>query len=167
MFRDYNYNRGLSGAKQQLIKRTLVPTRLKVDQKGEYLTAQIPLKGRKVVGVLFKTKVVADEPIADYKRFFGVGAALQSSAAFVQSLNSERLESKNAVVSVNAGVNEKIYIASPVALGQIEIQYNGVAGGFNTPSVVTVTDALTAREEDYYLYESINDNLGQTQLELS
>lgn len=167
MYRKEKIDPNLAGTEYKLIKRRLVGVTMKVTSKKAYKTADIPVNGQKVVGLFVYHKRRTDEPIVVYTRYYGVGVAGQTTEAFIKSLNSEPMPTKYGEVTVNAGVGEKIYIAQPQAAGMPIIEYNGFQGGFNDPTTVNVTDPVTGAVVPYYLFESINENLGQTTLEIS
>ncbi|WPP49633.1 hypothetical protein [Catalinimonas niigatensis] len=166
MLRKTALEKSLSGTQEKLIRRRLVARRIRVESKGAYKTAYLDTDGHRVVGAYILQKVYVDQSIKAYRRYFGVGASGQSSEAFVRSLDSDLIQSKIGQVSVHADLGQHIYIAQPVEAGLPVLSYNGLQGGFNAPLTVSVSDAQTGAVMDYYLFESVNDNLGQTTIEI-
>lgn len=168
MFRQPTIERGLSGTvKKQLIKRRLLVKTLRINARNGYETVDFALNGRKVKGAYVLVKTFAGEPILTYRRFYGKGPEGETSENFVESLNSEYIQTKNGVVNVDAGALEYIYIAQPKEIGYPVIRYNGYEGGFLAPRTVSITDNTTGQTSDYYLFQSLHDNLGDTSIELS
>ncbi len=155
------------GRATRLVKRRLVGASFRISHKNAYQTLDIPINGRKVVGVYIRQKTYADKAIISHMRYYGSGASGQQSQAFILSLNSEPIFSRYGEVTVNAGAGKKIYVAQPVEAGQPIIEYNGFEGGFYSPKIISLTNPDTGAQSDYYLYESVNENLGETTLEIS
>ncbi|MDF9795343.1 hypothetical protein OKW21_000606 [Catalinimonas alkaloidigena] len=166
MLRHKVLHRTLAGGKEKETKRRLLAKRIRIESKGAYKVATMDIDGCKVVGAYIVPMVYVDQPIKTFRRFYGIGAAGQNSASFINSLNRELIQSKIGQVSVSAGLNEHIYIAQPVEAGLPLLSYGGLSGGFKSPIIVTVTDPQTGSAMDYYLFESVNDNLGQTTIEI-
>lgn len=99
--------------------------------------------------------------------YYGVGPAGSSSAAFIQTLgNSFLASSRNTTFTVTAGSTEKIYVAYPASFGAATFTIGGFTGGFLSPSTVSVTNAFGVTIS-YFLYESLNTNLGTTTVQVS
>jgi len=157
----------LEGARQVKVKRKIIPVTVNLNHRGAYRTFDVNISNYKVVGVMTMSRIFTDQPMPIYRRFFGVGAAGQTSEAFIESLANQIIQSTYATINVNAGAGQKIYYAQPVAVGKANIRYNGIMGGFKAPVTVSITDNVTGAVEDHYLYESVNENLGETELEIS
>lgn len=93
------------------------------------------------------------------KFYTGVGTAGQTSSAFIQSLTGVLQTYKNGNYLITAGAGQKVYIAYRAAYGTSQFLIGGFNGGFNAPTTVSVTNAH-GFTENYYLYESVNQNLG-------
>jgi hypothetical protein len=165
--RKLQLGRSLNGPEELLIKRRLVPVRLRISQKGVYRKLQVSTRGQKVIGIIISQRLLPDMPMAAYYRYYGVGGTGQTSEAFIKSLTRQEIRTKVGQAYINAGVGEKVYIAQPVRLGIPVIRYNDVEGGFFAATVVSVTNDTTQHTEDYFLYESVNVNLGSLTFELS
>ena len=166
MLRQAALNDSLAGTQVKVIRRRLIPTTLVVRSVGVSKQVDVPIYQHKVVGALILQRVYPDQPIIVYRRFSGVGAAGESGEAFVESLDNVIITTRRGRVSVTAGPDEYIYVAVPVSGGLVTIRYNGYEGGFKAPRTESITDDLTNAPVDYYLYESVNDNLGNVTLEI-
>jgi hypothetical protein len=97
------------------------------------------------------------------KNYYGVGAAGQSSAAFIQGLSGSFLATarQTTFISPNAGPSQKIYYAHRTGFGiaaPTNFIVGGFAGGFSaTNTSVSVTNGFGVTDT-YVIYES--DNLG-------
>lgn len=98
--------------------------------------------------------------------YWGVAAEPESyDSTFIQTLDSELLETKEKTFIVNALDNEYIYFAIPVSYGEAIAYVGGFEGGFETPQQITVTNEYNST--DYYLYRSTNPKLGNTTVVVS
>lgn len=68
--------------------------------------------------------------------------------------------------SVSPGIGQYIVYAYPTRLGLGSFSSNGFQGGFNDPETVSITNA-NGFTENYYVYASINSNLGTTNVVVS
>ena len=94
--------------------------------------------------------------------YWGVGSAGGATEAFIKALAGHELAgSKSKTFTVNAGVGQKIYYAFRAAFGTATFFVSGFEGGFLAPHTIPVTNAHGVME-NYYLYESVNPNLGVT-----
>jgi hypothetical protein len=94
---------------------------------------------------------------------WGVGAAGQTGASFINALGSSALAGSRAgTFSATPGSTQKIYYACPTAYGTASFSVGGFSGGFTrTQTGVSVTNSLGVTMT-YDLYESDNLNLGAT-----
>jgi hypothetical protein len=98
--------------------------------------------------------------------YWGVASEPESyDSAFVQTLDSELLETREKTFTVNALDNEYIYFAIPVSYGKAIISVNGFTNGFEDPQQIMVTNEYNST--NYYLYRSTNPNLGETTVVVS
>ncbi len=96
------------------------------------------------------------------KVYFGVGAAGQSSEAFIKSLTGSLATSKNRTFTVTAGAADKIYYAYRSAFGDATFNVGGFEGGFfKVSGSISVTNDF-GFTENFTLYESDNVGLGTT-----
>ncbi len=97
------------------------------------------------------------------RRFWGVSTVSGSyTEADVEGLAGTELS--NSVVktfSVSPGSGQYIVWSSPSRLGPIEFFVGGFPGGFLGPETVSITNA-SGYTENYYVYHSVNSNLGST-----
>lgn len=166
MLREFALNDSLSGTEVKVIRRRLLSHTVAVRSVGASKQLDIPVFEQKVVGALILQRVYPDQPITVYRRFSGVGTAGQTGEAFIEGLDNRIITSRRGRVTVTAGPNEHVYVAVPVSAGLVSIRYNGYEGGFKAPRTETITDDLTGASVDYYLYESVNDNLGTVTLDV-
>jgi len=94
-------------------------------------------------------------------RYWGVSTKVSGFlAADITGLaNSEVSNSKAKSFTVVAGSGEYIVFAYPKRLGTAVFTAGGFEGGFNPPETVSITNSL-GYTEDYYVYSSVNSNLG-------
>jgi hypothetical protein len=96
------------------------------------------------------------------KVYFGVGAAGQSSEAFIKSLTGTLATTRNRTFTVTAGASEKIYYAYRSAYGDATFTVGGFEGGFfKVSGAISITNDF-GFTENYTLYESDNLGLGTT-----
>lgn len=96
------------------------------------------------------------------KLYHGVGAAGQTTAAFILSLTGALGTSRVTTFTDTAGSTQKIYFACRAAYGTPSFTVGGFSGGFTLVSstiAVTNTQGIT---ENYQLWESDNLGLGTT-----
>lgn len=99
--------------------------------------------------------------------YYGVGAAGQSSAAFIQGLTGVLNNTRGMGFSVNAGPTDKVYFACRSAYGGASFSVGGFTGGFSLVSnTISVTNTY-GFTENYELYESDNLNLGSITVSVS
>jgi hypothetical protein len=97
------------------------------------------------------------------RRWYGVSTV---SSGFTES-NVEALasfdltNSKANTFSVSPTTGEYIVYAYPTRLGTATFTVGGFEGGFNSPETVSITNGF-GFTENYYVYRSINSNLGST-----
>ncbi len=99
-------------------------------------------------------------------RFYGVSSSGAATEVFIESLTSELSNSRAKTFAVTAGVSQKIYYSYPSRLGTATFTVGGFEGGFNLLGTVSVTNS-SGFNENYYLYESTNANLGTTTVVVS
>ncbi len=97
------------------------------------------------------------------RRFWGVSTTASGyTEANVEALaNTELSNSKANTFSVTAGAGEYIIYSYPSRLGTATFTVGGFEGGFNTPETVSITNGF-GFTENFYVYRSINSNLGST-----
>jgi hypothetical protein len=98
------------------------------------------------------------------KRFYGVSTITGGyTEANVEGLAGSEFNNNlgSTVFSVTAGPGEYIIFASRAALGDRTFTVGGFAGGFLAPETVSITNA-SGFTENYYVYRSVNANLGFT-----
>lgn len=92
--------------------------------------------------------------------YYGVGTAGQTTEAFIKSLTAFLATSKNATVSVNANVGQKIYFACRAAYGDPTFTFGGFTVTMIKRANINVTN--NGVTEAFNLYESNSDGLGPT-----
>ncbi len=100
------------------------------------------------------------------KVYVGSGDPGANSSAILASLTGTLLLSKNGTFNTSAGMGQKIYFAYRVPYGTSTFTIGGFEGGFLSPTTISVLNdhGIT---ENYYLYESENENLGSISLIVS
>lgn len=104
-------------------------------------------------------------------RCYGVKAIPQTiDSAFILGLgNKELASSKAKTFSVNAGSSGNgnyIWYAVPTRLGTCKFTVGGFEGGFEPAQTVSVTNT-SGYTENYYVYRSTQDGLGNTEVVVS
>lgn len=99
--------------------------------------------------------------------YYGKGPAGQTSQAFIQALVGSFLSNvKDTTFSQTTSVGEYIYYCYRSAYGTATFTVGGFSGGFTLIATTSVTNAH-GFVEDYYVYQSSNDNLGATTVVVS
>ena len=96
-------------------------------------------------------------------RHWGVSSTASGfNSAIVNALaNSDLVNAVANTFTVSPGATEYIVYAYPSRLGTATFTVGGFTGGFTSPEVVSVTNG-SSYTENYYVYRSINSNLGST-----
>jgi hypothetical protein len=128
--------------------------------------ATINTNGHKVVGAYIRQQRYIDQPMKTFRRYYGKGPVGQASSAFIASLENERIESRIGQVYVQAGPGEHIYLAQPKEAGLAVLSYGGLAGGFKLTEL-SLTDPVNGALMQYYVWESVHDNLGAISIEIN
>lgn len=95
-------------------------------------------------------------------RFWGVSTIASGfTEANVEAFSNSELSNSKAKssFSVTAGSGEYLVWASPTRLGTVTFTVGGFEGGFNGPETVSITNS-SGFAENYYVYASVNSNLG-------
>jgi hypothetical protein len=97
------------------------------------------------------------------RRWWGVSTVSGSySEANVESLaNFDLSNSKANTFTLSPTTGEYIIYAYPTRLGTATFTVGGFEGGFNSPETVSITNGF-GFTENFYVYRSINTNLGST-----
>lgn len=96
-------------------------------------------------------------------RYWGISTLSSGwTSAQVLSFGSNDLSNSIPnVFTVTAGAGQYIVYAYPSRLGTATFSVGGFSGGFNPSSTVSVTNA-SGFTENYFVYSSVNPNLGNT-----
>lgn len=126
----------------------------KINEQGQVFTGRVrvPEGSRKLVSVRISTRKVPDNVLGN-NFGYGVAAAGENTPAFVGTLTFQNV--LRPTFQVTAGAGQKIYFARPTRYGLPRLSIGGFAGGF---TYIT----LVFNGEDYYLFESVNENLGDS-----
>lgn len=102
------------------------------------------------------------------KIHYGVATSGTLSDSFVlNTLTGHTLtDTKELTISVNAGTNEYIFIAIPVAYGTPKFTVGGFEGGFTSLGVFVHTNEMMYKST-YAVYKSANKNLGSVKVDIS
>lgn len=87
-------------------------------------------------------------------------------SSFILSLQSNLQATRNISFNLSTIATEYIWFASPVAYGTPNFSANGFSGGFSLITTLSFTNA-SGWVESYYVYRSVNDNLGSTNIVIS
>jgi hypothetical protein len=99
--------------------------------------------------------------------YYGVGAAQDAyDSAFVMGLTKNLRSNKLTSVTVTAGEGEYIFYCLPKRMGTCTFKVGGFEGGFELVATMSFTNA-SGYTEDYYIYKSVNANLGKTTVSIS
>lgn len=99
--------------------------------------------------------------------YYGVGAARASyDSAFVLGLTKNLRNSKLSPVTVTAGEGQYIFYCLPKRMGTCAFSVGGFEGGFELAATISFKNA-SGYTEDYYIYKSVNANLGKTTVYIS
>ena len=81
--------------------------------------------------------------------------------SWIKSLTGTLSNSRSKSFSVTAGTGQYIYYALPTRLGYCSFNIDGFVGGFEMVGTYSVTNK-SGYTENYYLYKSVEENLGKT-----
>lgn len=99
--------------------------------------------------------------------YYGVGAVRASyDSAFVLGLTKNLRNSKLSPVTVTAGEGQYIFYCLPKRMGTCAFSVGGFEGGFELAATISFKNA-SGYTEDYYIYKSVNANLGKTTVYVS
>lgn len=113
------------------------------------------------------TKTATTTYTWEQKKYYGVGTAGQTTAAFILSLTGVLSPSLANTFTTTAGSTQKIYFACRSAYGTPTFTVGGFSGGFNLVSNTISVTNLNGFTENYQLWESTNLNLGTTTVTVS
>ncbi len=94
------------------------------------------------------------------------GAGMDPLEEGLVELTKALTNSRKRTFTVNATAGEYIWYALPVRLGQCTFKVGGFEGGFDLVATEDFTNP-SGYTEQYYIYRSAKDNLGQTTVEVS
>ena len=94
--------------------------------------------------------------------FYGVSLIPEVyDSTFLNTLNSALQTSRNKTIQVNPLTNQYIYYSIPTKYGECVFSVNGFIGGFEKVATISHTNSY-GYKEDYVIYKSDNQNLGNT-----
>tara|TARA_B110000858_G_scaffold143589_1_gene163084 strand:+ start:770 stop:2398 length:1629 start_codon:yes stop_codon:yes gene_type:complete len=126
----------------------------------------------------FRLKVVNDGVTAyanggalsfQNKVFYGASTSTSLNEAGVEGLSSAITNSYLSSRSINSSSGKYVYIAFPATYADIHangFKFNDITCPFGSKATVTITNTA-GYEEDYDVYRSVNNNLGNSTLNLS
>lgn len=126
----------------------------------------------------FRLKVVNDGVTAyanggalsfQNKVFYGASTSTSLNEAGVEGLSSAITNSYLSSRSINSSSGKYVYIAFPATYADIHangFKFNGITCPFGSKATVTITNTA-GYEEDYDVYRSVNNSLGNSTLNLS
>jgi len=99
--------------------------------------------------------------------YYGVGAAQDAyDSAFILGLTKTLRSNKLPSVTVTAGEGQYIFYCLPTRYGACSFAVGGFSGGFELVATVEFTNA-SGYTEKYYVYKSVNANLGNTTVSIT
>lgn len=99
--------------------------------------------------------------------YYGVGAAQGAyTSEFIRGLTKTLRSTKLASFTVNAGEGQYIYYCLPTRMGACTFTVGGFEGGFELMATMNFENAY-GYKENYYIYRSNNDGLGNTTVGVS
>lgn len=99
------------------------------------------------------------------KLYYGKSVIGTINSAFVLALSNELKATRTKEFTSATGPAEYIWFASPVAYGLPDFKTNGFDGGFLLAATISFTNA-SGYTENYYVFRSVNENLGVTNIEV-
>lgn len=137
---------------------TVKTVTIKIDARGQFKEerVRVPLNATEIATIHIQERKLGNK-IKTNGFYFGANTAGLTSVASLARKEQAQLYGS---FSATAGTTDKVYFAHPKRLGLAIGNIFGLTGYFKSPTVITVTD-IGGYSEDYYLYESISDNLGQ------
>lgn len=167
-----------------LIKRKLLAVEIEIHAKGQYETfsQKLPFTAHKVLGVAICSSVNdLQESPALGKCYFGIGLNENISEIFIKSLESKLILPEWMKVTVKKCYrneddddqdeddddrNTWTFYAQPKWLGNPVLKINGHTWKFRAPVLCSILDDATGQREDYYVWRSQENNLGEVQIEI-
>lgn len=139
-------------------KKTVV---IPITERGQSkrVRVRIPLNSKEVVTIHIQERKTGNK-IKTNGLYYGEAASGLSS---VSGLSRKEQKQLFGSFEASAGAGQKVYFAHPKRFGLAVSSINGLTGYFGSPSTISVTD-VDGYVEDYYLYESIAENLGSVQV---
>lgn len=99
------------------------------------------------------------------KLYYGKSVIGTINSAFVLALSNELKATRSKSFTSTTGVAEYIWFACPVAYGLPDFKTNGFDGGFLLAATISFTNA-SGYTENYYVFRSVNENLGVTNVDV-
>jgi hypothetical protein len=164
-----------------LIKRKLISMEIEISAKDQYETfsQKLPFKAQKVVGVAICSSVSSLQvPAILGKCYFGIGLDENPSEIFIKSLESKQILPEWMLVAVKKCYpydegddddddrNTWTYYAQPKRLGTPVLKIDGFTWKFRSPVIISALDDETGVREDYFVWRSQENNLGELEIEI-
>ena len=100
------------------------------------------------------------------KVYYGAAPLGTVNSAFILALTGVLVRNRKRTFTVSAGSGEYIWYASPTNYGACEFSVGGFDGGFEAMyPPISLTNA-SGYTQSYYVYKSLNANLGSTMVEV-
>lgn len=155
---------------------------IEISARGQYETfsQKLPFKAKKVVGVEICSSVNdLQVPAVLGKCYFGIGLDENPSEIFIKSLESKQILPEWMFVAVKKCYppiggdddddddrNTWTYYAQPKRLGTPILKIDGFSWKFRSPVIISVLDNETGIREDYFVWRSQENNLGELEIEI-
>ena len=99
-------------------------------------------------------------------RYWGVSNSTSYDSVLINNLSKELSSSRGKTFTVNCGADQYIYYCIPTSFGTPTFTVGGFSGGFNKVSTIKFTNTY-GYVENYDIYKSTNNNLGNTTVVVS
>jgi hypothetical protein len=170
IFLSWGYNKAIQT--QSITGTGVVPPTLLVGDTSKTVTLSnvstdtvITLTADDVIGDGHAAKTATLELKFLNKIYWGKAVIGTINSAFILSLQGELKQNRIKSFVEDTGLNEYIWFCSPVAYGAATFIADGFVGGFQLETTISFTNA-SGHTEDYYVYRSVNHNLGSINIDV-
>lgn len=162
------------------LKATWIYNKSPTTQSFDGITLDNAVRSYDIIGEITSNKsyrLTASDGKTNVSRNVGInfyngkyyGATLEPAgydSSFIMTLNKQLTNNKNGDFSVNCMTNQYIYFAIPTRFGKPTFKVGGFEGGFVLVNTIKFTNKF-GYTEDYNIYKSENESLGNTTVSIS
>lgn len=162
------------------LKATWIYNKSPTTQSFDGITLDNAVRSYDIIGEITSNKsyrLTASDGKTNVSRNVGInfyngkyyGATLEPAgydSGFIMTLNKQLTNNKNGDFSVNCMTNQYIYFAIPTRFGKPTFKVGGFEGGFVLVNTIKFTNKF-GYTEDYNIYKSENESLGNTTVSIS